>query len=222
MVEEKFVNLPKIKAATFKKFSAPEKVTEKLVIREKDTDQYHLMLGLYALERNSPQRYIQSILNTILGSGISSRMFQKIREEKSLAYYVDTDIDVYKDTGLFTVSAGVNKEKLEEAIAGIIFELEKIKKPGDISDKELRKAKDNLRGHLILRLEESLDRAMFFGLQLVLENKTRTLEEIIAGIEDVTVSDVSNLANKLFQQDRYHLSLVGKNIESEKIEKILR
>ena len=189
--------------------------------KEKSTDQTHFCLGITAYPRQSPQRYAQALLNTVLGSGISSRLFQKIREEKSLAYYVDSDIDTFFDTGLFTVSAGVNNAKFENALEAVFAELEKIKKPGDLGEKELRKAKDYLRGKLVLRLEESLDQAMFFGSQWLQEGRFKTVAEIIKEVEKVTVEEIQEAAKNIFKRDQFYLSVVGKSINQEKVEKIL-
>lgn len=194
----------------------------RIAFKEKSTDQTHFCLGITAYPRQSPQRYAQALLNTVLGSGISSRLFQKIREEKSLAYYVDSDIDTFFDTGLFTVSAGVNNAKFENALEAVFEELEKIKKIGDIEQKELRKAKDYLRGKLVLRLEESLDQAMFFGSQWLLEDELRTVGQIIKEVEKVTVEEIQEAAKKIFLRDGFYLSVVGKEIDTGKIEKILR
>lgn len=224
-VEEKgemyFADLPagqKTSAIDFTK----NKDNKKVLYKEKPTDQTHFCLGAPAYSRKNPQRYPQALLNTILGSGISSRLFQKIREEKSLAYYVDSDIDTYFDTGLFNVAAGVNNAKFELALEAVFEELEKIKKPGDLGQKELRKAKDYLRGKLVLRLEESLDQAMFYGSQLLLEDRLRTVEEIIKEVEKVTIDQVQQVANDLFKRDKFYLSVVGKSIDTEKINKLLK
>ncbi|MBI3981220.1 insulinase family protein [Candidatus Microgenomates bacterium] len=193
----------------------------RIAFKEKSTDQTHFCLGITAYPRQSPQRYAQALLNTVLGSGISSRLFQKIREEKSLAYYVDSDIDTFFDTGLFTVSAGVNNVKFENALEAVFEELEKIKKPDDLKQKELRKAKDYLRGKLVLRLEESLDQAMFFGSQWLLESQLRTVGQIIKEVEKVTIEEIQQAAKEIFKREGFYLSVVGKSIDRGKVEKIL-
>lgn len=199
-----------------------KKNTPSFRFKDKATDQTHFCLGIKAFPRQSPKRYAQSLLNTVLGSGISSRLFQKIREEKSLAYYVDSDTDVFSDTGLFTVSAGVNNTKFISALESVFEELEKIKKPGDLTEKELRKSKDYLRGKLVLRLEESLDQAMFYGSQWLLEDRIRTVEEIIKEVEKVTVEEIQEAAKEIFKREGFYLSVVGKEIDKGKIEKILK
>lgn len=189
-------------------------------VKDKTTDQTHFCLGMLSFKKTDPKRYALAILNTVLGSGMSSRLFQKIREEKSLAYYVDSDIDTYTDTGIFTVSAGVNPQKLEEAVSAVVLELEKLAKV-KISDKELRKGKDYLRGKLALSLEESLDKAMFYGLSWLLEDKIRTVEGILGELEKVTVQDVLEVAEKLFVKGNYRLAVVGKSVDMGNLEKII-
>ncbi|MBI3384801.1 insulinase family protein [Candidatus Gottesmanbacteria bacterium] len=183
-----------------------------VIVKEKSTDQTHFCLGAYAFKKTSPKRYSQSILNIILGSGMSSRLFQKIREEKSLAYYVGSDVESYTDTGMFTVSAGVNGSKLEEAVKTVIEELSLITKSGNITAKELRKTKDYLRGKLVLSLEESLEQAMFYGLSWLLEDKIRSVEEIIAQVEKVTEEEVTAVARDLFKRENFKLGVVGKDV----------
>jgi len=189
-------------------------------VKEKTTDQTHFCLGALSLKKTDPKRYALSILNIILGSGMSSRLFQKIREEKSLAYYIDSDTDNYIDTGIFSVSGGVNPQKLEEAIKSVIEELDLLTTV-EVSKQELRKGKDYLRGKLALSLEESLDKAMFYGQSWLLEGVVRTIEEIVEGLEKVSAEDVRDVAKMIFSRGNYRLSVVGKGVDVGNLEKII-
>lgn len=193
---------------------------QKILIKEKTTDQTHFCLGMLSFPKTDKRRYSLAVLNAILGSGFSSRLFQTIREEKSLAYYVDSDIDSFRDTGIFTVSAGVNPQKLNEALNAVLWELKKLTEE-KIKPEEVRKGKDYLRGKLALSLEESLDKAMFFGLSWLIEARIRTVGEILAEIEKVTAESIQEVAKDLFVKDHYCLAVVGKDVKQKEIEKII-
>ncbi len=192
-----------------------------VVVKEKSTDQTHFCLGMLSFKKTDPRRYALSLLNIILGSGMSSRLFQKIREEKSMAYYIDSDVESYSDCGIFTVSAGVNPKRLSEALETVIAELNKITKSGAIKKEELRKAKDYLRGKLALGLEESLEQAMFYGMSWLLEDKIRSVEEILKEVEKVTADEVISAARDLFKIENFKLGVVGKDAKKGKIERVL-
>lgn len=194
----------------------------KLSLIEKPTDQTHFCLGLPSFKKTDPRRYALSVLNIILGSGMSSRLFQKIREEKSLAYYIDSDVESFSDCGMFTISAGVNPKRLEEALETVISELKEITKPGSIKNKELRKAKDYLRGKLALGLEESLEQAMFYGLSWLLEDKIRTVDEILKEVEKVTEEEVIKVASVLFKRENFKLGVVGKDVDKKSFEGLFK
>jgi predicted Zn-dependent peptidase len=199
-----------------------KKIKGRVEVIEKKTDQVHLCLGGLGFSRKSSQRYPQAVLDVILGAGMSSRLFQKIREEKSLAYYVQSGVEVFSDAGLFVVQAGVDKRRVEEAVVTILGELKKIADvKGGITDEELRKAKDFLRGKMVLRLEDTLETALFYGVQELLQDKTRTAEEILGLVEKVKVGDVVEVAQKIFKKGALGLVLIGEGVNKEKLDKII-
>jgi len=186
----------------------------------KKTDQVHLSLGFRGFPRlDDKNRPPQSLLDTVLGGGMSSRLFQKVREEKSLAYYVDSSVSSYLDTALFGVSAGVDKKRVGEALETILGEI----RGGEfgVGRRELRKAKDYLRGHFILSLEEPLDRAFWYGVDEVLENRLRSPEEVIKLLEKVTPGDVSRVARQIFTPQNLSLAIIGEGLEEEKLKMLL-
>ena len=219
-IETYFRNLPAGRRREAVKFTGKNK--GKVDVINKKTDQVHLCLGGLGFSRRSSERYPQAVLDVILGAGMSSRLFQKIREEKSLAYYIQSGIDTFQDTGLFVVQAGVDKNRVEEAVKIIVEEL---KKTADLRQKiskdELRKAKDYWRGKMVLRLEDTLETALFYGAQELLQEKIRTPEEILRLIEKVTIEDVTGVAQEIFKKRDLSLVLVGEGIKKEKIEKIM-
>lgn len=179
---------------------------------EKKLEQSHLFIGFPGFSRNDKRKYSQSLLEVVLGGGFSSRLFQKIREEMRLAYYVGCESEVYFDTGIFACFAGLDKTKTEIGYRALLNELEIMTKEL-ISDQELRKAKDYLRGHLVLKLEEPLDIASFYGIRKALLGKIEEPEEILAEIEKVTPMEIRKTAGEIFKMEKASVVLVGgKNI----------
>ncbi|MDP2671078.1 MAG: pitrilysin family protein [bacterium] len=175
---------------------------------EKDTEQAHFCLGVRSLPLGNPDRYKISVLNTVLGAGMSSRLFLEVRERRGLAYYVRGSVDEYLDAGAVTFQAGVEPKKIEEAIKVVLAELNKIAEKG-LSSVELNKAKEYMKGKLVLGLEDSRDVAMMFGLEQLLEKKTRTPENIASEIDKVREEDVQEMAKNLFKNEGLNLAVIG-------------
>ena len=182
----------------------------------KDTDQAHLCLGVRTFSRHDRRRYALDVLATILGGGMSSRLFIEVRERRGLAYYVRTGTDEYDDVGNLTTQAGVKVEKLEEAVETIWKEYQKLKRPGLSCTKgqafqgcELRKAKDFLKGHFVLGMENSREVAGFYAGSELLEKEIKTPDEEMGSIEAVTISDVLSVAQEIFQPKNLNLAVVG-------------
>ncbi len=188
----------------------------------KKTEQAHFCLGVRSLSRGHKDRYVAAVLSTILGGNMSSRLFTEVREKRGLAYYVRSGIEVFHETGHLMTQAGVTINKIEEAIEAVIREYQKISKAGSVTQDELQKAKDYLKGKLLIDLEDSFDVASVFAEPLLLEGKVRTPEEAVAGVEKVTSEDVARLAKEIFTGDRLNLAVIGPYKESEKFEKILQ
>lgn len=209
MVERYFNDLKEGSKNTFKPFDLIQKKERKRIIK-KETDQAHLVLGFHAFSRVSPKKYSQSLLDIIMGAGFSSRLFQRIREELRLAYYVGSEAESYLDTGIFACFAGLDKRKVKEGTEAIWEELKKVtSNKAQVTSEELRKAKDYLRGKMVLRLEESLDIATFYGVREVLLGKTEEPEEILEKIEKVTIEEITNTAAEIFKPERVSLVVVG-------------
>lgn len=195
---------------------------ERVKLFPKQTEQAHLILGVRGRPLGSPDRYKELVLSAILGGGMSSRLFTEIREKRGLAYYVRSDVDHYTDMGHFSTRAGVKVEKVEEAIQVILKEVGKIRERGEIGEEELKKAKEYVKGKLVLNLEETDSVADFFGEMELLEGKITTLEDIKAGIDKVTIQDVQLLAADLFCQENIRLAVVGPYTKLERFEKLLK
>ena len=180
------------------------KVAKKRIRRK--TDQVHLSLGGRAFSYFSRERFPQTLLNIILGQGMSSRLFQRIREEAGLAYSVRSEVEALADTGVFLVSAGLNRQKAEKGGKEIRKELKNIK---SISQEELAKAKNYFQGQLALSLEDSLTQALFYGKEILLEGKIVEPEKIIEKIKKVKLAEVVEVGEKIFTANNIGEVIVG-------------
>ncbi len=192
-------------------------------VKYKDSDQTHLVLGFRAFGVFDDRRYPLGILSDILGGSMSSRLWQKVREQMGAAYYVRAGTDLLTDHGFFAVSAGVGNEKFEPVLRAVLEELKKIKEEG-VSSSELDMAKEHIIGKLILGLETSDELAGFYGEQEILERKIETPEEIIKKIEAVKESDIINVAKDIFQNNKMNLAFIGpfKDDKKKQLEKFLQ
>lgn len=207
--------------------SNPSGKPEVKVINKK-TEQAHIVLGVRGNPLGHPDRYKEAVLSTILGEGMSSRLWTQIRERRGLAYYVQTYVDHYTDNGYLATRAGIKLEKAEEATKIILEEYAclaggqaKSKKQKEISKRELEKAKEYLKGKLALGLEDTHAVAEFFSEQELLEKIIRTPEEIMKGIDKVTVEDVVRVSSEFFQNNRLNLAVIGPFEDSSKFGKLL-
>jgi predicted Zn-dependent peptidase len=189
---------------------------KKIFLTAKQTEQAHLVLGVEGVSSLDPDHYAQKLLSIILGGSMSARMFLRIREARGLCYYISTSTDNYLDTGLLSTRAGVDQSRLHEAIAAIKHEYDLIAKDG-ITDDELRRAKDYLKGKITLSMEDSEDLAHFFGKQKLLYPKVKNLDEYFASVEAVTKEQVNALAKRLLTSDRMRLVVIGKEKDEEKL-----
>lgn len=190
------------------------------LIHYKKTDQTHFCLGVRGYDLFHPLKYAQSILAIVLGGNMSSRLFIKVRENQGLAYYVNTGSAVYTDTGYLVTSAGVNNEKTEDAIKIIINEYKDMAENG-ITEKELKKAKDFIKGKMTLNLESSDEIAEFFTEQELLKKDIKTPDELMAKINKVTADDVKKAAREIFRPENLNLALIGPFKDEKKFQKLL-
>jgi predicted Zn-dependent peptidase len=152
---------------------------------------------------------------------MSSRLFIRIRDELGLGYYIRAGSSLSTDHGYFEVSAGVDTKRVYEAVEAIMAELRKVKKDG-VTEKELRKAKDFIRGGTLLSLESSDEMASFFGLQELMTGEILTVEQKFSMMEKVKTQDVKAVANDIFQDNKLNLAIIGPLKDKTGFEKILR
>jgi len=193
-----------------------------LKVHYKKTEQAHFCLGVPAFKRIHQDRYVLSVLATILGGSMSSRLFEEVRGKRGLAYYVRTETECFHETGYLVTQAGTDINKIDEAIKVVLAEYYKVQSSKfKVQSEELKKAKEFLKGRLILDLEDSHAVASLFGSSLLLEGRIRTPEEMIKGVEKVTPADIQRVAKKLFLPENLNLAIIGPYKKPEKFEKIL-
>jgi predicted Zn-dependent peptidase len=192
---------------TFEKAPAPQS-GPRCAIEHRPVEQGHLCLALPGLSRNHPDRYSLSVLNTILGDGMSSRLFLNIREEKGLAYAVDSSVHFLQDAGTMVVYAGVDPVRAREALTAILGELERLRNEA-VPATELRKAKEYLKGRLVLGLEDSFSRAAWVAYQALFMDTIKSPEDVLNAFEAVTVEDVQRLAKEIVDPASFTLAAIG-------------
>ena len=174
----------------------------------KDTEQTHLALGFHALKRDDPLRHAVGLLHVVLGGNMSSRLFNELREDRGLAYEIGTGVKRYYDTGAFLVHAGIDNNKVTEAINLILKELDRVK-TGLVSDDEFRRAKEFYRGQMTLALEDTMDSMLWIGETTAALDKTYTLENLIKEINKVRKEDIRQAARFIFENNKMNLALIG-------------
>jgi predicted Zn-dependent peptidase len=197
-----------------------ERTGERLKIEKRDTEQAHLCLALPGISLSHPQRFPLDLLNVILGEGMSSRLFSEIRDKLGLAYSINSYVEHFLDTGSLTVSASVDPDHLNQAVAAILDQLEQLKE--GIPEAEMRKAREISKGRLLLRMEDSRNVAGWLGGQEMLTNHILTLDEVIAIIDSVTSCQLQDIARQLIVDRKARLAIVGPISDPAPLQKILR
>jgi predicted Zn-dependent peptidase len=191
-----------------------------ILLEKKKVEQSHLILGIRGVNLFDEKKYIQEILATLLGGMMSSRLFQKIREEMGIAYYIFSESHSDLDSGYLAVSAGLKIEETKKGIEEILKEFKKIK--SEISIKELKKAKENIKGKFDVFWESAENRLNFYLVQEILENRILTKKQFFEKIEKVTLDQVKKFAEKFFRPENLNLALIHPYFEKEELEEILK
>lgn len=181
---------------------------KKIILQHKQTEQGHIIIGFPGLPARHEDEYTEKLLSVILGGNMSSRMFMNVREQKSLCYYIRTSTDDYSDVGAITTSAGVDLTRVDLAIEAIMHEYKRISEE-DVSEAELNKGKEFMKGKIILRLEDSEEYAHMMGKQALLYPDVRTMDEILKKIDAVSIADIKRIAQNLFAEDKVKMALIG-------------
>ena len=204
------------------KVKVKEKQTKpEMLLKFKKTDQTHFVLGVRTYDLFSKKNAALSVLGGILGGGMSSRLFQKLREEMGVGYYVRAYNDAYTDHGFFQVSAGVDNKRIYEVIEAVLEECRKLKTEKVFED-ELNKVKECLIGNMKLSLESTDDIANFYGGQELLKREIKSAEEKANEIRKVTANQIQEIAKYIFSNKKLNLALVGPFKEKGKFLKTLK
>jgi predicted Zn-dependent peptidase len=180
----------------------------RVLLDTRDSDQAHLRLGVRGIQTASPDRYAMQVLTAVLGGGMSSRLFIEVRERQGLCYYVFGHHQGYHDTGTLFAQAGVDTERIDQAVATIIAQFRGMA-AAPVSEDELRRCKNYLKGRMVLQLEDPKGLLMFGLRREVLENRVAEIDEVLNGIEAVTAEDIQRVARQVIVNDGLNFGLVG-------------
>ena len=206
-IRNTFGELPK-HGAPAKPKTHEHQTKPELLVKYKASDQSHLVLGVRAFDMLDKRRYALEVLADVLGGGMSSRLFRRVREELGAAYYVNASADLYIDHGYMPVSAGVDHAKIEKVIVAILDELRRLKNEL-VGEKELKKSKDHMVGNLILNLETADELAGFYGGQEILTGKILPPSKFIERVYAVKPEEIRAVANAILKNNRLNLSIIG-------------
>jgi len=195
----------------------------KVFLNSKKTEQTHIAIGFRTISLSHKDRHALSLLSTILGGSMSSRMFHEVREKKGLAYYIRTYAMHYQDCGSLATYAGLDSTRIEEAIKIILEQYDNVKDGKlKITEEELRRAKDFIKGHLVLELEDSRAVAGFYAQQEILEKEIKTPKEAVKRMEKVTLKEVVSVAKKYFVNNGLNLAIIGDFPSGQRFENLLK
>jgi len=201
------------------KYQQPEPYNDTVLIK-KDTEQVQICMGVPGLPRDDENNYTLYVLNNIIGGGLSSRLFQEIRENKGLAYSIYSYHSSYYDGGLFTIYAGTSQDHFEDVVELIAQELYKCKKLG-IGQEELDRTKTQIKGSLLLSMESISNRMSRLGRTELCYGRVIPAEEIVSKTSQVTVSQILELSEKLFRKENFSLTALGPIDKMTDIQSIL-
>lgn len=218
-IENAFSGVP-ISKKNGKEKVLENQISPQIIVEYKETDQTHLIIGLRAFGVLNKKNPTLQVLNAVLGGGMSSRLFQKLRDEMGVGYYVHSSFDAYTDHGYLAISTGVDNDRVKEVITAIVNELKRFINEL-VPAQELKKAKDYLIGGMFLGLESSDSCAEFCGGQEVLKHEILSPKEIASKIQKVTSSDIKKLAQEIVQDKNLNLAIIGKIKDKKDLERVL-
>lgn len=206
----KFQKKETLKGQNIEDFKVSQNIPQ-IKLKNKKSDQAHLIMGFLADGRSYKNRYAQGVLSVILGGGMSSRLFIEIRERRGLAYAVRTGMERYREVGYISTYVGTDPSKAKEVVKVILDQSYGLVSNAKyrVTPAELVKAKEYLKGHLALALEDTRDVAMFFGEQALFLPEILTPESVYKKIDGVSVEDIENEAKRLFTPERLNLAVIG-------------
>jgi predicted Zn-dependent peptidase len=193
---------------------------ERVIIEEREIEQTNLVMATQCFGRRDPDRYALDVMNTVLGRGMSSRLFKEVRERRGLAYSVSSGVSRLRDIGTLAVSAGVTREHEEEALEVIVAELQRlVDEP--VEPAELQRAVDYVAGSLRLSQETARAVGQRYGNQLLMDGELETIEETVEAIRAITAADVQAVAQRVIGPRQYALAVVGPSASADRLNSIL-
>lgn len=192
----------------------------RVLFKEKKSDQTHIIIGCRAFDMFDKRRYALEVLGDIVGGGMSSRLFQKVRDELGTAYYIRAGSDLFTDHGFFAVSTGLDNKRVHQVVRAILDELKKISTTA-VSPAELRRSKNHLMGTSMIGLETTDSLATFYGDQEIFHKTLATPEEMLKKIEAVTASDILSVARTIIKNKNLNMALIGPAQNQKELEKLL-
>lgn len=192
----------------------------RLVLLDKETEQANFCLGLPAVSYADPDRRPLQVLNSVLGGGMSSRLFQEIREERGLAYSVYSYTSEFNDAGKWVIYGGVEVGKVHDAIAAVLDQLRQLREEG-ITEQELQRVKEQVKGGMLLGLEDTWSVASRNGSHILRYDEVIPVEQVVAEIEAVTQEDVLRVAKRLITSDALYLAIIGPYQDEESFRALL-
>jgi predicted Zn-dependent peptidase len=223
VLAEKYLGkMSRFDTLTFNKYQEKQK-KPRLFLKTKKTEQAHIAIGFKTVKNDHPDKYPLEVLAAVLGGGMSSRLFHEVREKRGLGYYVFTSADSYQDAGNIVTMAGIDPVRVEEAISVILEEHRKISNlKSQISKSELKKAKEYLKGHMVLGLENSRSVAYYYATQELLEKKIDNPDQIMEKIDAVTVAQIENAAKKYFVEKGLNVVIIGNFTSGQQFQNLLK
>ncbi len=207
LVKEHFLNIPS--GDVIKKVPTIEKQNEPaILLRRKETDQSHVVIGVRAFDMEDDRKYALMVLADILGGGMSSRLFRKVRDELGAAYYIKSSADLGTDCGVLDISAGIDKTRVKEIVSAIMEELRRFANE-PVPAVEITRSKDHLSGRIVLGLETSDELAGFFGGDEILVGKVHTPVELLNNLNKVTAEEIISVAKDIMKDVGLNLAAIG-------------
>lgn len=221
LVNKYFGEMKRFDAKGYEGITEAQKKAD-VLIREKKTEQIHIALGVRTVPIDHPDEYPLAVLASVMGGGISSRLFEEVREKRGLAYYVRTSSDHYMDAGTIVSTAGIDPKRVDQAIE-VMMEQYRLVATGkmNITDEEITKAKEYIKGHLVLELEDSRSVASFYAHQELTNHQVENPDQILAKIDAVTKEQIEAVGKKYFVNEGLNLALIGNYSDRQKLEDML-
>lgn len=221
-IESYFSDVKKFKVKGYKKISENQ-LKPMVKIKNKKTEQAHFALGVRTIGlKDKRDRYKLGVLASLLGGGMSSRLFYEIRERRGLSYYTYTNSEHYLDVGYLATWIGADPKRVDEAIKVTVDEYVKVSQKGEVTEEELKKAKEYMKGHFVLSLEDTRYVASMYASQEILEERLTDPKEIMKKIDEVTVDDIVRMAKIYLDTKALNLAIIGNFPDKARFEKLLK